>query len=721
MIDMDIFSLSAKIKLDSSEFTDGLKKAGEKIGELGSKVGSAMGKIAKVSAAGIAAGATAVGAVVKQVTDAYGQYQQLVGGAEVLFGQASDTVIANAQKAFSTANMSANEYLETATSFASSLIQSTGRGAQQDIDALTEALDQELLETKRALEDEYDAAKKSWEDRIALAKEAGNENIDLLKDQKDSELKALKRSNQDALELMKDRHKQQIAEAEAMNMTSESTEASLQRAAELTDLAMGDMADNVNRMGSNMESIRNAYAGFAKQNYTMLDNLKLGYGGTKAEMERLLKDAERLSKKKFDISSYADIVEAIHVIQDEMGITNATLEETDSTLTGSIAATKAAWQNLLIGLGDSNADLNKLVTDLVTRATKSVENIAPIVKTALQGIGTVITQEGPELIGKLPEVIKSAIPELTTTATTLIKAFTNELPGIVSAIGEIAPDVLGAVGEVFGGIIEAIPESIDSITKLLTDDNGKLVEMVKQAGDFLVEQIPTIVNSGLNLFSALLDDLPGIVANLTAKLPEFIDRLLGTGKYEGQGLLAHIPDVLDAGIDLLGSLLDNLPAIMDSLSQGISQFVTELCDWLTDEENIKKLLGVGWKFTQAIVQGMGNVIENAGNWFAENVLGIDSASDEAFDLMQVMKDIKNGVDPEVAFARGNQRREYHDKAFDAIFSGDENAALYYMSGGREWIGQRPGAVIEVNNYGVSPKEVTDEVTKALNKTGVYAQ
>lgn len=596
---MDIFSLSAKIKLDDEGFTSGLKKAGEKFGSFASGVGRVAGVVTKASAAAVGAGAIAIGGLVKQSVDAYGKYEQLVGGMETLFKDSSDEIIGYASEAYKTAGMSSNQYMETATQFSASLLKSLGG----------------------------DTAK----------------------------------------------------------------------AAKYADKAIRQMSDNVNKMGTDVEMVQNAYRGFARGNFTMLDNLSLGYAGTKTGMEELLTKAEELSAaqgeyRDFSIDSYADIVDAIGLVQDEMGITGTTAKEAADTIQGSAGSMKAAWENLVTGLGDSNADLDTLVGEFIDSAAGMAGNIAPVVETALKGIGKAIEEYSPELIGAIPKVIEDMLPGLLSAASSLVSS-----------------------------LVEAIPEGLNTITTMLTENEDGIAGIINGATDFILEQTPLIMDAGLNLFSALLDDLPGIVSNLTAKLPEFIDRLLGTGQYEGQGLLSHIPDILDAGVDLLGSLLDNLPAIMDSLSQGISQFVTELCDWLTDPENIKKLMGVGWKFTQAIVQGMGNIIDNAGNWIAEEVFGIDNESDKAFDLGQVMTDIKNGVDPEVAFARGNQRREYHDKAFDAIFSGDENAALYYMSGGREWIGQRPGAVVEVNNYGVSPNEVTDEVTKALNKTGVYAQ
>ena len=234
-----------------------------KLGKAFSKMGSAAVAVGKTIATGLAVASTAVVAVGKAAISSYADYEQLVGGVETLFDESSATVIANAQNAYKTAGMSANEYMETVTSFSASLLQSLGG------------------DTKAA--------------------------------------------------------------------------------AEKADMAITDMSDNANKMGTSIEMIQNAYNGFAKQNYTMLDNLKLGYGGTKEEMQRLLDDASKLSGIEYDISSYSDIVDAIHVVQNEMGITGTTAKEASSTISGSLASAKASWQNLLTGIADGNQDVGGLI------------------------------------------------------------------------------------------------------------------------------------------------------------------------------------------------------------------------------------------------------------------------------------------------------------------------------------------------------------------------
>ena len=173
-------------------------------------------------------------------------------------------------------------------------------------------------------------------------------------------------------------------------------------AAEKANLAITDMSDNANKMGTTMESIQYAYQGFAKQNYTMLDNLKLGYGGTKEEMQRLLADAEAISGIHYDISSYADVVDAIHVIQTEMGITGTTAKEASTTIEGSLNAAKAAWENLLTGMGDSNANFDALVENFVSAVSTAAENILPRLIEILSGVGNLIVELAPIISEAFP-------------------------------------------------------------------------------------------------------------------------------------------------------------------------------------------------------------------------------------------------------------------------------------------------------------------------------
>ena len=314
----ELFTVYGRIALNALDAT-------RQIDSVTSKAANAVKKIKNII---VAAGITkAVTSLVKSSISGYAEYEQLVGGVETLFGaggrnleeyaasvgktteevkdkynqlmSSQNTVFENAKKAYQTAGISANEYMDTATGFAASL------------------------------------------------------------------LSGLKGDTEEA--------------------------------ARLTDLAILDMSDNANKMGTNMQAIQNAYQGFAKQNYTMLDNLKLGYGGTKSEMQRLLKDAQKLSGKKYNIKNLNDIIEAIHVIQQEMDITGTTEKEAAETISGSINATKAAWENLVMGLSDGDADIEQLFGNLTASAKNVVKNIGKVIPSLLRNMGTLVKSAGQTL------------------------------------------------------------------------------------------------------------------------------------------------------------------------------------------------------------------------------------------------------------------------------------------------------------------------------------
>lgn len=273
-----------------------------------------------------------------------------------------------------------------------------------------DAIKSEADEKRKALKEQRDKEVKiireSADIELKERKKAQDKYLKSLKDSHAAELKAIKDSNKEKLDSMRDYIAEQNklvtdGTVQVKNITAETYE----EAAEIADMAITDMADNANKMGSTMESIQNAYQGFAKQNYTMLDNLKLGYGGTKEEMERLLADAEKIAGVEFDISSYADVVKAIHEIQKEMDITGATAKEAGTTIQGSVNSMKAAWTNLVTGLGDENANIEQLFDDLVVTITGDGT------ETNLGVLGTVIPR-AKIIFEKLTGAIKDKLAEV---------------------------------------------------------------------------------------------------------------------------------------------------------------------------------------------------------------------------------------------------------------------------------------------------------------------
>ena len=203
-------------------------------------------------------------------------------------------------------------------------------------------------------------------------------------------------------------------------------------AADMADMAITDMSDNANKMGTDMTSIQNAYQGFAKQNYTMLDNLKLGYGGTKEEMQRLIDDANALNAAQgkatdYSIDSFADIVSAIHDVQTEMGITGTTAKEASSTIQGSVNSAKAAWENWLTALGDSNADVQQKTDELMSAIGTAAQNILPVVEQVLSSIGRALATKLPELLSQAVSFVISNLPQILGLGLQLIVALADGL------------------------------------------------------------------------------------------------------------------------------------------------------------------------------------------------------------------------------------------------------------------------------------------------------
>ena len=288
-------------------------------------------------------------------------------------------------------------------------------------------------------------------------------------------------------------------------------------AADYADMAITDMSDNANKMGTSMQSIQNAYQGFAKQNYTMLDNLKLGYGGTKTEMERLIADANRLREAQglnadLTIESYADVVEAIHTVQTEMGITGTTAKEAASTIQGSVSSMKAAWSNWLTGLADENADMEKLTDDLVNSMTTVVTNAGPILKRLIESF-----------VRNLPDMIKGLIP--------VIGDLVRELPGIII---EIVPDMLAAGVE----LIDAI---MNGITDMASELVSKMIELGGQLIQGLIDGFQARVQEFIDLMGGTIGQAHEY-ASMVAEVASPSKKFRRLGNYMVQGLTLGIED-----------------------------------------------------------------------------------------------------------------------------------------------------------------------------------
>ena len=341
-----------------------------------------------------------------------------------------------------------------------------------------------------------------------------------------------------------------------------------QAAAEKANRAIADMSDNANKMGTDMTSIQDAYQGFAKQNYTMLDNLKLGYGGTKQEMERLLADAEKFSGIKYDISSYADIVDAIHVVQTEMGITGTTAKEAATTIQGSANAMKSAWSNLLTGMSNENLDLDKLVQNVVDSVGTYADNLLPRLQTML-----------PRFADGMTQLVNGLVPY------------------VGPAMEMLLPALVQGVGGLVSGIVQALPAAVQAISAVVP---------------MLVEQItillPQILNAGIDIIAALAS---GIAGNLPALIPAAVDAIITVA----EGLVDHVDEIIIAAGSLIAGLTQGLIEALPRLVVRLPEIIGAIVKGL-----LSGMASIGEVGSQ-LVHGLFDGISNAASWLYDKLRG----------------------------------------------------------------------------------------------------
>lgn len=573
---------------------DGSLKFDTEINEKGFSAG--VGKIGSIAKTGLAvlggavAGVTAgFGALAKSALDSKASLEQNLGGVETLFKENAQTVIDNANKAYKTAGMSANAYMESVTSFSASLLQSVAG----------------------------DTAK----------------------------------------------------------------------AADIADMAMVDMSDNANKMGTSMELIQNAYQGFAKQNYTMLDNLKLGYGGTKEEMQRLLEDAEKISGVKYDISNLSDVYNAIHVIQGELGITGTTAKEASSTISGSIDSAKAAFDNFLNGSGSPA----ELADAMVTAGRNILNGLAEIIPRLIETIPETVRlikesfaeQLSPEnlqemldsganilmsilngILAALPGVINTALMIIQTLAGYLIENFPqflevgaqllqNIIIGITQGIPRLLAQGADMLSQYKGKIIEYLPKLIDSGLKMLVSLLNGLLQaapkIIEQAGrmlteyiDIIIKMLPKILESGkdmiLSLLQGLVQNAPKIIAQIAKTLADFLATIA-----------SNLPEILQAGIEIIGELLSGIISAVPDIIAAIPGMLSDIGSAFLD----KDWGAIGWNIIEGIKNGVmnaaGNLVNAAVNAARNAVdtvkgwLGIASPSKRMRDEVGKMMALGTGI------------------------------------------------------------------------------
>lgn len=352
------------------------------------------------------------------------------------------------------------------------------------------------------------------------------------------------------------------------------------KAAKTADLAITDMSDNANKMGTSIDMIQNAYNGFAKGNFTMLDNLKLGYGGTKEEMQRLLKDAQKLPGamgQKFDLNNYADVVTAIHLVQENMGIAGATAAEAATTIEGSVNSMKSAWSNLVVGLADDNADLEKLIDQFIDSAVTAFGNIAPRISTILISIGVLIQEMVPAILGMIPSLINDVLPQLVEAGVMVIN---NIVIGIADNIGALTDMALNVVLQLANALIENLPALInaglEAIIQLALGIASALPELVPTVVDAVLLIVETLIANIGMLVEAAIAIVVALAQGLIDSLPQLIERIPEIITSLVEALMANAPMLLEAALTLIVTLADALITYVPQLLAKIPVIISDL-------------------------------------------------------------------------------------------------------------------------------------------------
>lgn len=402
-----------------------------------------------------------------------------------------------------------------------------------------------------------------------------------------------------------------------------------QKAAEQADKAIIDMSDNANKMGTSMESIQNAYQGFAKQNYTMLDNLKLGYGGTKEEMNRLLEDAGKIAGVKFDISSYSDVIEAIHVVQQNMGITGTTAEEAAETISGSMASVKSAWENVLTSLGTGDMTMiSESINDFVATASTMAKNMLPTIQTALKGISQLISELAPEIASAIPGLITEVTPALMEAAVDIIKALGE---GIIKALPDLMPVVTDVILELCNMLVSMAPDLIKvgleiivqlalGIAQALPELIPAIVETVLTIVEYLIDNIDLLIDAAIALIMGLADGLITALPILIEKIPEIVVKIV-------EALIRNAPKMLEAATELIFKLIEGIVKLFG------------------------KIIEVGAQIVGEIKEGITQKIEDAKKWGKDLINNFIDGIKEKWDhLKNTVKDVANTVKEFLGFS-----------------------------------------------------------------------
>lgn len=449
----------------------------------------------------------------------------------------------------------------------------------------------------------------------------------------------------------------------------QSLEGDTVKAAEVADLAITDMSDNANKMGTGIESIQNAYQGFAKQNYTMLDNLKLGYGGTKEEMQRLIDDANTLNEQQgkhteYQLSNYADIVAAIHDVQTNMGITGTTAREASTTIQGSLSSAKAAWENLLTGMTDDTQDFDQLIDNFFDSIATVGENLIPRISTVLDGVANLIERLAPRIIEKIPDIVDTLLPPLINGAVALLRAVVDVIPQIVEMLVDVLPDIIDGVEQIFKGIVDALPELMkticDALPTLIPQVITAIIDMIVYLAehfseiiqplidnlpdiivsivDALVDNLPKLIEGAIQLVLGLVQNLPKIIKGIIEALPEIIEKVI-------EGLIECLPQLIEGIIELVLELTIALPDIIVGILESIPDIMESIGEAFV--KATPKLIAAFGRIFNKLKEKLAEKFPELAEWFSglwENISGFFSSIGERFQgLWENITSVFSGI------------------------------------------------------------------------------
>ena len=443
------------------------------------------------------------------------------------------------------------------------------------------------------------------------------------------------------------------------------------QAANYADVAVTDMSDTANKMGTDMSMIQNAYQGFAKGNFTMLDNLKLGFGGTKTEMERLLRTAEELEGYEIgslSIDNFADIIDAIHIVQTEMGITGTTAKEAASTISGSLSAAKSAWSNLLTGIADENANMDTLIGNFVDSVSTAAGNILPRVEQILSGIGQMVSKMAPLVGEAVTMLVSDVLPQFITAGADLIGALGSALLEQSDLLIQNALDMILLLAEGLANGAPAIADGaariIESLALWLAEYSTVLLEagvkVIAAIVSGVIQALPTLQSAAQQIlvaFSYLASDLPEILETGVAIINEMVNGILS----EIPNMVSQLPAIFEA---IVGFVMSNLPMILEAgiaillnLADGIARTIPQLIPvWLdainqilqTIQENLPRIIQMGFDLLLRFVDGIANATSNLVSQIYQirDVItsGLSEAIDRVFDIgANIVHGLWNGI------------------------------------------------------------------------------